>query len=838
MPSLSDLTPEQGNQLAKDLAGMEHDPLGFVMYAFPWGQPGTELERYKGPDKWQRDYLRDYGNELKYNKNKKSQLINNAVVSGHGVGKAANKSLVIDTPNGKAVWGTIKPGDFVFGRDGKATKVIATHEQGVRDIYKVTFDDGSYTTCDGDHLWSVRGRKERRNHLEDYRELTTKEIVNLGVRRSNGKTKTKTWEIPTQEPVEYQFKETPIHPYLMGVWLGDGCKGQPTYTKPYLEVKEKIEKLGYIIRSDRNNKVHRLQGIFHFFKYGVFIKGSSDRYIPEEYKYNTVKVRRHVLEGLLDTDGECSKNGSVIFSTTSIRLRDDISWLARSLGCKVGVGPAEPSSYKKDGVKVKCHDYYRVYINIDWNPFTVKHKKDRWHQTERRYHVRWIDSIEFSHREDAMCITVEAKDGLYLANDFIVTHNSSMVAWIILWGLCTSPQTRIVVTANTDTQLRTKTSPELGKWYNLAWFAPLLFTYTATSLYSTDKGQERSWRADFIPWSASSPASFAGTHNKGNRLILIMDESSEIPEPIWEVVDGATTDEYTEISFLVFGNPTQATGRFRECFRKYRHRWNNYHVDSRESSITNKALLKQWGEDWGEDSDFFKIRVRGVFPSSAWNQLIPDDAVTKAVANKYKKDMYIKEPIIFGVDLARFGSDGNVLVVRQGRKILDLIKWKLAKTDFSTMDSVGKIIEQIHIYKPDIVFLDSIGVGGPIADRLRQLVDRDIIIDANVALPAMDSKKYMNRRAEVWFLMKEALVAGMDIPADDELVGDLAMLSYGFDSKNRLRLESKKDLPKSPDTADALSLTWFFPVESNNKEFEVEVEDIHYNHAGTSWQGA
>ncbi len=163
---------------------------------------------------------------------------------------------------------------------------------------------------------------------------------------------------------------------------------------------------------------------------------------------------------------------------------------------------------------------------------------------------------------------------------------SALVAWLIQWSLATYEDTRVTVTANTDTQLRTKTWPELAKWHRL-FIAKHWFRYSATSYVSTDPEHEKTWRADAIPWSASNPAAFAGLHNKGKRLVLIFDEASEIADVIWDVAQGAMTDESTEIFWFAFGNPTQNSGMFYECFNKFRARWNTRQIDSRTVKITN-----------------------------------------------------------------------------------------------------------------------------------------------------------------------------------------------------------------------------------------------------------
>jgi len=168
---------------------------------------------------------------------------------------------------------------------------------------------------------------------------------------------------------------------------------------------------------------------------------------------------------------------------------------------------------------------------------------------------------------------------------------SAGIGQIMNWGMSTCEDCRIVVTANTDTQLRTKTWPEVKKWFRLAinshWFEP-----TATAIYVKDP-EHKDWRADAIPWSENNTEAFAGLHNMGKRIIVIMDEASSVSDKIWEVIMGALTDADTEIIFIAYGNPTRATGRFRECFRKFKHRWVTRQIDSRDVEGTNKVEVPQ-----------------------------------------------------------------------------------------------------------------------------------------------------------------------------------------------------------------------------------------------------
>jgi len=193
---------------------------------------------------------------------------------------------------------------------------------------------------------------------------------------------------------------------------------------------------------------------------------------------------------------------------------------------------------------------------------------------------------------------------------------SALVSMLTLWAFTTYPDCRGVVTANTETQLKTKTWAELGRWFNLCWFTRDHFTLNATSLVSKDPSRERTWRIDMIAWSETNPEAFAGMHNRGKRLLIIFDEASAIADIIWETIEGATTDSDTQIIWLVFGNPTRNSGRFRDCFMEGHHAsmWKSRQIDSRTVAITNKSRFERWEKIYGEDSDWFRIRVKAMFP--------------------------------------------------------------------------------------------------------------------------------------------------------------------------------------------------------------------------------
>jgi hypothetical protein len=389
-------------------------------------------------------------------------------------------------------------------------------------------------------------------------------------------------------------------------------------------------------------------------------------------------------------------------------------------------------------------------------------------------------------------------------------HGIGKSAWISQfthWGLSTMPDTRVVITANTENQLRTKTWPEVGKWSRMAdnadWFKP-----AATSVYSADP-LAPNWRADATPWSENNTEAFAGLHNEGKRIILIMDEASAIADKVWEVAEGALTDENTEIIWVAFGNPTRNTGRFRECFRRHRHLWITRQIDSRTVEGTNKEYLDELVKTYGEDSDFVKIRVRGMFPAMSAKQFISTTDVDAAFDKHLRPEQYNFAPKILTCDPAWEGDDELVIGLRQGLSFKILATIPKNDNDLQVAAILARHEDQ---EEADAVFVDA-GYGTGIVSAGRTM-GRDWHM---VWFGGASTKPgYKNKRAEMWGDARDWLKSGGAIPKDDVLYQDLIGPETVGTIDGAIQLESKKDMKKrglpSPGRGDALALSFAFPV--------------------------
>ena len=388
---------------------------------------------------------------------------------------------------------------------------------------------------------------------------------------------------------------------------------------------------------------------------------------------------------------------------------------------------------------------------------------------------------------------------------------SAGTAMLVVWLMATRPHSKGVVTANTASQLETKTFAEIKKWLKRSLVSDL---FVIKSMSIESKESPESWRLDAITCKEENSESFAGQHSASSSSYYIFDEASAVPDVIWEVAEGGLTDG--EPFMFVFGNPTRNTGRFRECFGKRKARWVTRQIDSRSVKITNKKEIAAWAEEYGEDSDFFRVRVMGTFPNASSEQFIPLSLVEEAAQKDIQHNR--ATAAILGVDVARYGDDDSVIYVRIGRGYLPLKRYhglnvtQLAtkvKTVFSEVCKLGFPRDRVYIN------VDEGGVGAGVVDILKD--DGFPARGVQFGGSADEPDRYDRKRDEIWGRAKAFLADNGTIPNDRGLKEDLTNPEYEIVRQGQIKIESKKDMKKrglsSPDAADAFCLTFAFAIQ-------------------------
>lgn len=380
-------------------------------------------------------------------------------------GRAETLDSPIVTPTGIVPMGEIKFGDKVIGSDGKPILVTGVFPQGKKKIYKVTFNDKTFVKCSGDHLWSTMTLNEKR-YNKGYTVKSTLEIAET-LKLSKGRVKNH--RVPLlSAPVQFEQRETLIDPYLMGLLLGDGYLGKAniSLTSSDVELINEAEKRlpsGIVFKKSNSRKYDyitfsknkRSELRKHLNNYGLIGKKSKDKYVPENYKINSVETRLEILRGLMDTDGSVfieKRSGKcrVQFYSTSKQLADDVMFLVRSLGGYAYYRKREfdeSDNHEYDGHTIKhVHSSYVVDIRLDFNPFRLSRKAEKF-KNQQNY-VKLISNVEFIGEEECQCISVDSTDRLYVTNGFNITHNTFKYSVCILDEAqnCTYTQLKLFLT--------------------------------------------------------------------------------------------------------------------------------------------------------------------------------------------------------------------------------------------------------------------------------------------------------------------------------------------------------------------------------------------------------
>jgi hypothetical protein len=352
-----------------------------------------------------------------------------------GLGKEQPVSALVMTPNGPRTIGSLVVGDLVSGSDGRPTRVTGVFPRGTKPVFRVTLDDGSSTRAGAEHLWCVATPYDRQHGKT--RVLDTAAMIAWGLEQSGGHR----FAIPLAGPVEFTVEsQRPLHPYLLGALLANGTfahsvlhtglPGQRELLAQHLpagiELSPTLDEWSYRLSSGQagrpNEVVRALKAL------GLFGKESHERFVPWAYMVARVIDRVALLQGLFDNDGTVSADGATLeYNTTSSKLAGDVLCLARGLGL-VAWESQRPCVYKTPAgervVTGKTDHRVRFGLPDGFAIARLPEKRDRVAARTKYPAAHYVDAIELEGEEECVCISVEAADGLYVTDDFILTHNT------------------------------------------------------------------------------------------------------------------------------------------------------------------------------------------------------------------------------------------------------------------------------------------------------------------------------------------------------------------------------------------------------------------------------
>jgi len=384
---------------------------------------------------------------------------------------------------------------------------------------------------------------------------------------------------------------------------------------------------------------------------------------------------------------------------------------------------------------------------------------------------------------------------------------STLDAWAILWFLCCYFPAKVPVCAPTLHQIKDILWSELAIWHKR--MIPELrdeFTIRSTDqdmrFFLTKSPAEsfavaRTGRKD-------NPEALQGFHSKN--LLFILDEASGIDDVVFEVAQGALSTDHAKV--LMTSNPTRTSGYFFDSHHKMRDRWTCLKVGADDSDRVSDQYRDDVGDQYGRDSNIYRVRVLGEFPSSDDDTVIPLDLVESAVG----RDIVVSRetPIVWGLDVARFGSDRTVLMQRHGARLLDTPKIWHGQDTMVTAGRIVDLYESANV-KPICINVDSIGIGAGVVDRLNELGLP--VQGINVGESPSAKERFNKLRDELWYAAREWFEGrNVSIPEGNEaLIGELSTVKYSVLSTGKIKVESKEEMKKrgvkSPDVADAFNLT-------------------------------
>lgn len=852
---------ENRAELAAYLSGLES---GLIDH---WRERSKAAIYQSDPEAWLWDVL-----GLRWH-NKQREIVdlflNNrrtATKSSNGAGKLLALDTPIPTPTGWTTMGELQVGDEVFDEQGKPTRVLYVSPVQTPDMYRITFNDGATIDCCGDHQWVTIPLSQRskvkaqdwRDHWDIGVQSDARDLIPT-VKQKDG---VANHAIPINGALQYRGardEDLPIHPYMLGVWLGDGSTGNPSIT---LGVEKEsfllgeLATLGYAPTSVSQKR--ESTRTYHFAKQGLrqalrAIGVLGGKHIPDLYLHASEWARREVLRGLMDTDGFTAGAGSrgAGIDLANERLAKGVAELVRSLGVRISLSGPQKAVCYTPGYE-KEHTRYRMLFASPWCPFTPESPKAMRYvypaTQASRQTIRAIVSIEPIESTEGVCITVDSPRSLYLATEWMIpTHNTRLFAELITWGISTHDPGDLLVICSAPG------APQLKGG---------LFAYMDKNVnrmrardhepigYLTDNNTWN-WRRDprskakaLVTGRTPPRSNIVGTF-QGVRAVedgdvktwVFIDEGGAVHDDLYVAAEAVTTGA-GDNKIGVIGNPDIIGTYFQRIYEDKRLKgiWATSTISAfdlptftgekvyddpemqrqmLESGMTDKAWVEIAKKAWGEDSGWYKSKVLGEFPGSDDLSFFTQIALNRAMETEIEPDPRVG--IVHGADVADLaGSDFCKIYENRDGRVRHVATWSHREP----VETENRIHKEATDAGAEIVAIDRLGVGAGPFSGLKARDRRYTVIGAAASESSSNPKRWHRKRDEWYDIVREKMLnyeldldfefidpeTGQDYGQD--LLNQFRAIRYGFDQNGAIQLESKKELRKrgvaSPDDLDAL----------------------------------
>jgi phage terminase large subunit len=433
-----------------------------------------------------------------------------------------------------------------------------------------------------------------------------------------------------------------------------------------------------------------------------------------------------------------------------------------------------------------------IVLLAEWKASPAQFVRDALGANPEPWQQQALDAVAKHHR-----VAIRSGHGI---------GKSALLAWLVLWFGFTRSNGKIPSTAPTSHQLEDVLLAEVRKWLDRMRARGWGYLTRQVTLTQEAIRFPSGTFAALRTGSKDRPEALQGFHAAD--LLFLLDEASGIEDVVFEVAGGALSTANAMV--VMTGNPTRTSGYFYQAFHSQRAHWHCLHVPCTASSQVSAAYVEQMLEQYGEDSNVYRVRVQGEFPLEEDAVLVPLHLCEAAINRDVAKQHLMP---VWGLDVARFGSDDSALCKRQGNRIMEpLTIWRHR----DLMQIAGLLLREYNDTddedKPSEILIDAIGLGAGVLDRCRELSLPVRGINVGEA-PATDSGQFSRLRDELWWRTRERF-AGRDvsIPEDARLIGELTSVQYAYTSNGKLQVEGKDSMRKrglkSPDAADALVLTF------------------------------